>query len=138
MSTSAKQEVVGAVGVRFTVTMLVVALSDGREIGVPLERLPWLSKASPETRARWSLDPDGVGIWWDDLDEGLEVMHLLALAPLTTKAHNGKTKTPAQGREFSMEALLSCFRVMRIPLQRPAQPLAEVHDRFIPHQLAGS
>ena len=68
---------VTATGVRFTDSMLYIALSDGREIGVPLSRLEWLARASPQQRARWSIEPRGYAVWWDDLDDGLEVCHLL-------------------------------------------------------------
>ncbi len=66
-----------AVGVRFTSLMVYVLLNDGREIGVPLSRLPWLAKATPEQRSRWSLEPQGYAVWWEELDDGIEVAHLL-------------------------------------------------------------
>jgi hypothetical protein len=70
------QQVV-ATGVRFTESMVYVVLNDGREIGVPLSRLPWLANATPEQRAGWSIEPHGYAVWWDDLDDGIEVCHLL-------------------------------------------------------------
>lgn len=76
---------VGAVGARFEGDVLHVALSDGREVAVPLARVPWLGwllRATPEQRERWSLEPRGFAIHWDDLDDGVEVVHLLALQPL--------------------------------------------------------
>jgi len=66
-----------ATGVRFTDSMIYVALSDRREIGVPLSLFPWLEQASLKQRARWSIEPHGYAVWWDDLDDGLEVCHLL-------------------------------------------------------------
>lgn len=77
---------VSATGVRFTGDVLHVSLSDGREISLPLERIPWLGwlmAASPEQRSRWSLEPGGFAVYWEDLDDGIEVAHLLASAPLT-------------------------------------------------------
>ena len=71
-----------ATGVRFSDSMLYVILDDGREIGVSLSRLPWLAKASARQRARWSIEPHGYAVWWDDLDDGIEVCHLL-----TTQAY---------------------------------------------------
>jgi len=66
-----------AVNVRFTDFMVYILLNDGREIGVPLSRLPWLAKAPPEQRARWSIEPQGYAVWWKDLDDGIEVCHAL-------------------------------------------------------------
>jgi hypothetical protein len=77
IKTLTKTESVTATGVRFTDSMVYVALSDGREIGVPLSRFSWLEQASPKQRARWSVEPHGYAVWWDDLDDGIEVCHLL-------------------------------------------------------------
>ncbi len=81
MSTSAARAVaaqhVVATGVRFTEAMIYVSLSDGLEIGVPLARFPWLEEATPEQRAAWSIEPHGYAVWWADLDDGIEVDHLL-------------------------------------------------------------
>ena len=76
---------VAATGVRFAGDMLYVSLSDGREIGVPLNQvrwLDWLARATSEQRSRWSIEPRGFAIHWEDLDDGIEVTHLLALGPL--------------------------------------------------------
>lgn len=77
-------EEVGATSVRFAGDRLYVALSDGREISVPLSLgwLRWLREATPEQRDRWSLEPDGFAVYWEDLDDGVEVTHLLAPHPL--------------------------------------------------------
>ena len=68
---------VAATDVRFTGSMLYIALSDGREIGVPLSRFAWLARADPQQRAKWSIEPHGYAVWWDDLDDGIEVCHVL-------------------------------------------------------------
>lgn len=71
--------------VRFTDDKLYVLLSDGREIGLPLDRIEWLSwleQASPERRARWSIEPGGFAVYWEDLDNGFEIRHILELQPL--------------------------------------------------------
>jgi hypothetical protein len=87
MLTSPAREVhqVSATGVHFTGDVLHVSLSDGREVSLPLDRvvwLRWLLAATPEQRARWSLEPGGFAVYWEDLDDGFEVSHLLALEPL--------------------------------------------------------
>lgn len=73
----ARTRPVTATGVRFSPSMVYIKLSDGREVGVPLSRLPWLAQASFRQRARWSIEPHGYAVWWDELDDGLEVCHLL-------------------------------------------------------------
>jgi hypothetical protein len=45
--------------------------------------LAWLAQASPEQRARWSIEPDGFAIYWEGLDDGFEIAHLLAMQPLS-------------------------------------------------------
>lgn len=74
-------EQVRATGVHVGGGILNVKLSDGREISVPLDRfgwLNWLANASPEQRAKWSIEPGGFAVFWDELDDGIEISHLLA------------------------------------------------------------
>ena len=67
-----------ATAVRFTESMLYIVLADGREIGVPLEQLSWLAQATPAQRAKWHIEPRGFAVYWDELDDGVEVDHLMA------------------------------------------------------------
>jgi hypothetical protein len=65
--------------------MLYVVLSDGREVGLPVDRidwLNWLARATPEQRERWSLEPDGYAVYWEELDDGIEVQHILEAQPI--------------------------------------------------------
>jgi hypothetical protein len=76
---------VKARNVYFVKDMLYVQLSDGREIGLPFKEiqwLQWLARATTEQRARWSIEPYGYAIWWEDLDDGFEVIHALSPKPL--------------------------------------------------------
>lgn len=76
---------VQATAARFNANLLIVSLSDGREISVPLERVPWLAwlaNASSEQRARWSIEPGGFAIYWETLDNGFEIEHLMAMQSL--------------------------------------------------------
>ena len=70
---------VQATDVRFTEQMVYITLSDGREVGLPLghELLKWLAEATPEQRSNWSIEPGGDAVYWEDLDDGIEVEHLL-------------------------------------------------------------
>jgi hypothetical protein len=77
---------VTARNVRFEGDILYVSLSDGREVSTPIDKiewLTWLAQATPEQRANWSFEPGGFAIYWDDLDDGIEVCHLLTMQPLT-------------------------------------------------------
>lgn len=63
--------------VRFTEDALIVRLSDGREVSVPLEWFPRLRDATPEQRRNWRLIARGIGIHWEDVDEDVAVTTLL-------------------------------------------------------------
>ncbi len=65
--------------VRFGEDTLIVSLSDGREISVPLEWFPRLRDATPEQRDNWRLITRGIGIHWEDVDEDVAVATLLRL-----------------------------------------------------------
>ena len=68
---------------RVTVTddTLVVELSDGRALSVPLSWLPRLVHATPAERKNWRPIGLGEGIHWENLDEDLSVVGLLAGRP---------------------------------------------------------
>lgn len=83
--TDKSAEQVFARGVRITASTLHVQLNDGREISVPFTEiswLKWLAKATPKQRGNWSLEPGGYAIYWPDLDDGVEVCHLLDSQPM--------------------------------------------------------
>ncbi len=67
-----------ALDVRFSDDALIVALSDGREISVPLEWFPRLRDATPKQRKNWRLIAKGIGIHWEDVDEDIAVSTLLS------------------------------------------------------------
>jgi hypothetical protein len=66
-----------AVDVRFTDDALIVRLSDGREVSVPLEWFPRLRDARPEQRQQRRLIAHGSGIHWEAVDEDIAVATLL-------------------------------------------------------------
>lgn len=94
MSTLVKEEVkelVQARGVRFMGDILVLELSDGREVSLPMTKiqwLDWLAKATPEQRVKWRIQPQGFAVYWEDLDDGFEVEHALSLQPLVQADRN--------------------------------------------------
>jgi hypothetical protein len=60
---------------------LVVDLSDGRTLSVPLAWYPRLLHGTPAERNNWRLIGDGEGIHWPDLDEDLSVEGLILGRP---------------------------------------------------------
>ncbi len=71
--------------VSFSDNILHLSLNDGRIISLPIEDIPWLAwlvEASPEQRDNWSIEPGGFAVYWEELDDGFEVEHVLALEKL--------------------------------------------------------
>ena len=60
---------------------IIVALSDGRTLSVPIVWFPRLAQASPSERADYELLGDGEGIHWSQVDEDISVAGLLAGQP---------------------------------------------------------
>jgi len=78
MSSSPIEIVVArAVSVVITDDALIVDLSDGRTISVPLGWFPRLTHGTVEERANWRLLGQGEGIHWPDLDEDISVEGLI-------------------------------------------------------------
>ena len=67
--------------VRVTEDSLVVDLSDGTTIAVPLAWYPRLVDGTPAERSKWRLIGGGHGIHWPELDEDLSVEGLLSGRP---------------------------------------------------------
>lgn len=78
MNTSIKSDTAFfATNVWFANNKLCVLLTDGREIGVPIDWLPRLRDASDEQRSSWRFIGNGQGIHWELLDEDISVNGLL-------------------------------------------------------------
>lgn len=67
-----------AVDVVFTSDLFRVTLEDGRELSIPLAWFPRLLHATPEQRENWELIGRGEGLHWEELDEDISVLGLLA------------------------------------------------------------
>ncbi|MGI8425963.1 MAG: DUF2442 domain-containing protein [Actinomycetota bacterium] len=67
-----------AIGVRLTDEHLVVNLTDGRTLTIPLSWFPRLVEGTSSERSTWRLVGGGQGIHWPDLDEDISVDELLA------------------------------------------------------------
>lgn len=70
-----------AASVEVTKSDLVVRLTDGRTLTVPLHWYPRLTHASVDERHNWRLLGDGYAIEWPDLDEHIGVEGLFAGRP---------------------------------------------------------
>ena len=78
MTTSSKKtETVFATDVWFDDSKLYVRLTDGREVGVPIDWYPRLRDASDEDLNNWRFIRRGQGIHWEALDEDLSVASFL-------------------------------------------------------------
>lgn len=62
----------------FTDDALLVELSDGRSVTVPVAWFPRLAHGTAAERRNWRLIGKGEGIRWPDLDEDISVESLLA------------------------------------------------------------
>ena len=62
-------------GVRFANRLLYIELTDSCEIGAPLSRFPWLERAPVAQRRKWHIEPRGIAVYWDELDDGIEIEH---------------------------------------------------------------
>ncbi len=70
-----------AQNVTITEDSLIVDLSDGRTVSVPITWFPRLLHGTPEERKNWRLIGDGEGIHWQDLDEDISVENLILGKP---------------------------------------------------------
>ncbi|MEX0784547.1 MAG: DUF2442 domain-containing protein [Dehalococcoidia bacterium] len=88
MSTSAAESPpnVGAKSVSLEGDLLTVVLTDARQVVVDIARvswLQWLRRADSRARSHYEIEePGGFAIYWPDLDDGIEVAHLLTPAPV--------------------------------------------------------
>ena len=67
--------------VTVTEDSLIVDLTDGRTISVPIVWYPRLVHGTMEERNNWELLGGGEGIHWPDIDEDLSVEGLIAGRP---------------------------------------------------------
>ncbi len=54
-----------------------IALTDGRQLSVPLAYFPRLLRATPAQREQLELSGGGTGIHWEEIDEDISVQGLL-------------------------------------------------------------
>jgi hypothetical protein len=57
--------------------LFVLKISNGRRLVLQRENLQFISKATPEQAAVFTIEPRGRHIWWPEIDEGFTTMGLL-------------------------------------------------------------
>jgi hypothetical protein len=75
--TGSQTEFTRATAIAFRGEYMVLRLTDGRELAVPLYWYPRLAKATPAQRANWEWISEGEAIHWPEIDEDLEVQGIL-------------------------------------------------------------
>lgn len=71
--------------VAFENDQIIIYLTDYRAIHLSMSQYPWLRwlrQATSEQRSHWEIVPSGGGVWWEELDEGIELQPLLDSKPL--------------------------------------------------------
>ena len=82
-------------GAFFANKMLTVALSDGRIIFFPCMEMAWLVNATPEQQQDFSIEPDGYGVWWHELDDGIALHYILSPASIAMPAKHSEQSVQA-------------------------------------------
>jgi hypothetical protein len=91
---------------------LVVDLTDGRTITVPLVWFPRLLHGTPDERTNWRLIGNGGGIHWPGLDEDISVESLLAgrdLARLRSPSGDGSTRAQPSPPDLNITTLATAM-----------------------------
>jgi len=70
-----------AYSVECTEQELIVFLTDGRYLSVPIAWFPRLMKANVEQKADYEILGDGEGIHWQQIDEDISIFGLLIGKP---------------------------------------------------------
>ena len=85
MRTLKAENIARAQDVRVTSDDLIVDLTDGRSVTVPLAWFPRLLHATAAQRRKWEFIGEGEGIHWPLIDEDLSVAGLLRGTPAPQK-----------------------------------------------------
>lgn len=89
---------VSAQNVKVTDEALIVDLSDGRTVSVPLAWFPRLLHGTQSERDKWRLIGDGEGVHWPDLDEDISVENLILGKPSGESQKSFKKWLEARGK----------------------------------------
>jgi len=79
--------------VRFQNDFVWIDLADGRVIGLPLFWFPWLHSATEAQRGSYDLHGDS--IYWEELDEGIDLVAMLTGLYIKDKPRPAEAIEPA-------------------------------------------
>lgn len=121
MNTLTIERQVKAIDIQFREDTLLVDLSDGRSISIPLAWFPRLFHATEKERKHWRLIGKGEGIHWPDLDEDISVENILAgipsqESPGSFKRWQAKHAITALSEQPEIRSLLVAIKVFIISL----------------------
>ena len=75
-SGASSNRLIRIIDISFSKEMVHFSLSDGRMISTPLSHISFLDKMKPAERKNYKLE--GSAAFWDAVDQGISVRHLLA------------------------------------------------------------
>ena len=109
-----------ALKLRFAAETMIVELSDGRELSVPLAWFPRLVYASKDERKNWELFGGGSSIHWPDLDEDIGIDGLLAGRPSgeSKRSFDRWLKAKQEGRGLTIPELDAYDESQRQPIAK--------------------
>ena len=71
------------VAVEFTDEYVMIGLTDGRILGMPLYFFPWLQGANEAQRQDYQLY--GCSVYWEEIDEGIDITAMVSGLYITPK-----------------------------------------------------
>ena len=80
--------------VRFNDSFIWIDLADGRVIGLPFIWFPWLQNATDAQRQTYELLGDS--IYWEELDEGIDLVAMLTALYINDLPHPKGAMEPAK------------------------------------------
>ena len=112
-SLAIETQIAVAQGITVTEDALIVDLTDGRTISVPLAWYPRLLHGTPEERNKWRLIGNGEGIHWPDLDEDVSIEGLVLGKPSGESQRSFKQWLEQRRQDLEEKAHLQA------PVRRP-------------------
>lgn len=79
--------------VRFTDSHIIIEMTDGRILGLPLYFFPWLQNATTSQRQNFQLNYYTVD--WEELDEGIDMVAMLTGLYINDMRRPENAATPA-------------------------------------------
>jgi len=129
-----------AVGLVIGASDFTVCLADGRKVVVPYDCYPRLDRADMQQRAHFEVHADGRMLHWPEIDEDIEVQHIVDGRMPVRKDHPlmavaeerdayGETDTKAKGMRLAL--MLLCVAWATIATASTSETYAVVADAFV-------